>query len=107
MYFLEKISCLFYLKLHIIYIEKAIHKAKIEFSNKGIKAAAVTLFGGVDAAAFDDVIYFNYNFDVPAKYIDLTFDKPYMYVIRDKNSGEVWFTGTVYEGLDFSYNDYE
>ena len=89
------------------YIEKAIHKAKIEFSNKGIKAAAVTLFGGVDAAAFDDVIYFNYNFDVPAKYIDLTFDKPYMYVIRDKNSGEVWFTGTVYEGLDFSYNDYE
>ena len=29
--------------------------------------------------------------------IDVTFDKPYMYVIRDKDSGEVWFMGSVYE----------
>jgi len=33
-----------------------------------------------------------------AKKIDLTFDNPYMFVIRDKDTGEVWFTGTVYEG---------
>ncbi len=31
--------------------------------------------------------------------IDITFDKPYMFLIKDKNSGEVWFTGTVYEPL--------
>ena len=29
--------------------------------------------------------------------IDLDFDKPYMYIIRDKSTGEVWFAGTVYE----------
>lgn len=26
----------------------------------------------------------------------LTFDKPYIYLIRDKNSGEVWLTGSIY-----------
>ena len=40
---------------------------------------------------------FVYNFDVPVEVIDLTFDKPYMFIIRDKNTGEVWFVGTVYE----------
>ena len=39
---------------------------------------------------------FDYLFDVPVVTIDLTFDKPYMYIIRDKDTGEVWFTGTVY-----------
>ena len=29
--------------------------------------------------------------------IDITFDQPFLYVIRDKDTGEVWFTGTVYE----------
>lgn len=27
------------------------------------------------------------------------FDKPYMFIIRDKETGEIWFTGTVYETL--------
>jgi serine protease inhibitor len=86
------------------YIDKALHKAKIEFSNKGIKAAAVTIFGGVESAMVLEDLEFTYAFDVPAKYIDLTFNKPYMYIIRDKESGEVWFTGTVYEGSAFSWN---
>ena len=38
-------------------------------------------------------------YDVPVEEIDLTFDKPYMFIIRDKESGEVWFAGTVYEPL--------
>ena len=29
--------------------------------------------------------------------IDITFDKPFIYLIRDKNTGEVWFMGSVYE----------
>ena len=32
--------------------------------------------------------------------VDLTFDKPYMYLIRDVETGEIWFAGTVYEPLD-------
>ena len=34
---------------------------------------------------------------VPVETIDVTFDKPYMYIIRDKVDGEVWFVGSVYE----------
>ena len=78
------------------FIDKAIHKANIEFSNDGIKAAAATVMGGAGAA---HACNYDYEFDVPVEKIDVTFDKPYMYVIRDKDSGEVWFVGTVYEPL--------
>ena len=76
-----------------IYITTAKHKAMIEFSNEGIKAAATTMMGGAGAAG----CYFDYIYEVPVKKIDITFDKPYLYLIRDKDSGEVWFVGTVYE----------
>ena len=42
---------------------------------------------------------FDYLYDVPVEKIDLTFDKPYMFIIRNKETGEVWFAGTVYEPL--------
>ena len=78
------------------FINTAVHKATIEFSNDGIKAAAATTIGGLGAA--HDCFY-DYKYDVPVEKIDITFDKPYMFIIRDKDSGEVWFTGTVYEPI--------
>ena len=78
-----------------VYIDKAIHKANIEFSNDGIKASAATTLGGYGATGGG----FDYVFKIPVKDIDMTFDKPYMYIIRDKKSGEVWFMGTVYEPI--------
>ena len=80
------------------YIASAKHKANIKFSNDGIKASAATTFGGRGAAGGG----FKYYFDIPVKEIDLTFDRPYMYIIRDKDTGEVWFAGTVYEPLEYS-----
>ena len=77
------------------FISAAIHKADIDFSNDGIKAAAVTAFGGMGAGG-DDI--FEYKWEVPVEEIDLTFDKPFLFLIRDKSTGEVWFVGTVYEG---------
>ena len=76
------------------YINTALHSANIEFTQDGIKAAAATFLGGAGAG-----MPFDYQFEVPVKYIDLTFDKPYMFLIKDKGNGEVWFTGTVYEPL--------
>ena len=76
-------------------INKATHKANIEFSNEGIKAAAVSTLGGFGGAGCG----FVYNYDVPVETIDLTFNNPYLFLIRDKNTGEVWFVGTVYEPL--------
>ncbi len=67
------------------------HKANIEFSNEGIKAAAATMMGGLGAASCG----FEHLYEVPVEKIDLTFDKPYIFLIRDKNSGEVWFVGKV------------
>ena len=74
-------------------IDKAIHKANIELSNDGIKASAATAMGGAGAARGP---YFEHLFKVPVKDIDVNFNKPYMFIIRDKESGEVWFAGTVY-----------
>lgn len=77
-------------------IDKAIHKATVELSNDGIKASAATSVGGYGATHGPQ---FEHLFKVPVKDIDVTFDKPYMFIIRDKDSGEVWFAGTVYEPI--------
>lgn len=80
-------------------IKDATHKANIEFTQDGIKAAAASSAGGLGAGGG-----FDYSFDVPVEEIDLTFDKPYMFIIMDKNTKEVWFAGTVYEPLTWSKN---
>lgn len=74
-------------------IGKAVHKANIDFSNDGIKAAAATAAGGLGSTGGG----FNYSFKIPVEKVDVTFDRPFIYLIRDKNSGEVWFAGTVYD----------
>jgi len=78
------------------YIGFAKHQANIEFSNEGVRASATTThgqYGGGGLASFE------YKWDVPIVKIDLTFDNPFMYLIRDKNTGEIWFAGMVYEPL--------
>lgn len=76
------------------YISQAKHKANIEFTQDGIKASAATLaYGSGGGESFD------YLYDIPVEKIDLTFDKPYMFIIRNKETGEVWFVGTVYKPL--------
>jgi len=71
-----------------VYVSEALHKADIEFTEKGVKAAAVTVFimGGLGAAMPRQ--------EFP---VELRIDKPFMFVIRDKNSKDIWFTGTVYQ----------
>lgn len=75
------------------YIQVAVHKADIDFSNDGIRAAAATaLVGGMGAGGLER---FDYKWDVPVKEVNMTFDQPFMFLIIDKGTGEVWFTGTV------------
>lgn len=68
-----------------LYVNDAIHKADIEFSEEGIRAAAVTTF------MLDSKALISEN-DV----INVNIDKPFLFVIRDKETGEVWFVGSVY-----------
>ncbi len=72
-----------------LYVSDAIHKADIEFSEEGVKAAAVTVVYLSEATAIAE----------ETKFISLTFDKPFMFVIRDKDTGENWFVGSVYEPI--------
>ncbi len=70
-----------------VYVDTAIHKTKIELNEKGTKAAAVTYFG---TRAYGML---------PEDYetIDIKFNKPFIYMIREKNTGELLFFGTVFE----------
>lgn len=69
-----------------LYVSDALHKADIEFAEKGTKAAAATVIIMQDLAMMEE-----------DEYIELNFDKPFLYLIRDKNTEEIWFAGTVYE----------
>ena len=70
-----------------MYITDALHKADIEFTEKGVKAAAVTIImGGFNGMGG--------RLDEP---VDIIINKPFMFIIRDKNTKDIWFTGTVYE----------
>ncbi len=70
-----------------LYVSDALHKANIDFTEKGVKAAAVTVIVMTDKAMIA----------APTKPEKIKIDKPFLYVIRDKNTGEIWFVGTVYE----------
>lgn len=68
-------------------VDQAIHQAMIDFSEKGIKAAAVTVF----------MIKANGMFMEPEEIHYVTIDHPFLFVIRDKETKETWFIGTMYE----------
>ncbi len=70
-----------------IYVNKAIHKHHIEFSEKGTKAAAVTYFGMAKATAVMK----------EPRIIKLDFNKPFVYMIRESETKEILFFGVVQE----------
>ncbi len=69
-----------------VYVSKAIHKTHIELSETGTKAAAVTYFEMDLAAVLPE----------EKEQINITFNKPFMYIIRDVETKEMLFVGTVY-----------
>lgn len=71
-----------------LWVGGALHKANIDFTEKGAKASAVTVISMTDEA----IELVNKN-----KPIEIKIDKPFMYLIRDKKTSEIWFVGTVYK----------
>ena len=69
-----------------IYVGNALHKASIDFTEKGIKAVASTVIATYDMM--------RYSKEQPK---EITINKPFLYAIRDKNKNEIWFVGTVYK----------
>ena len=70
-----------------LFVSDALHKADIDFTEKGIKAAAVTAMILQNTAIIEE----------PTSLEVIKIDKPFMYFIQDKNTKEIWFVGTVYE----------
>lgn len=72
-----------------LYVGDAIHKANIDLSEEGIKAAAVTIFMMEGGGEGDE--------EIEWEYIHVYIDKPFLFIIRDVDTGDIWFTGTVYK----------
>ena len=70
-----------------LFVSDALHKANIDFTEKGIKAAAVTAMILQNTAIIEE----------PTSPEVIKIDKPFMYFLQDKNTKEIWFVGTVYE----------
>ena len=62
------------------------HKSNIDFSEKGLKAASATVVELLCGAAFID----------SKQILDIVIDRPFMFVLREKNSNTILFLGTVY-----------
>lgn len=77
-----------------LYVSKSIHKTHIELSENGTKAAAVTAFIVDKAAAFP----------MEKEIINIEFNKPFIYIIKEKKSDNIWFFGAVYEPMKWADN---
>lgn len=73
----------------------AIHDAKINIYSDTIELDKEENQNNID----DYEIDFDYKFDVPIEEIDLTFDRPFLFLVRDKETNEIWLTGTIYSPL--------
>lgn len=71
-------------------INAATHKTKFALSEEGIKAAAVTIVGGYGSGGGPRPIPSSVS-------VVISINKPFMYLVRDVETGEIWFLGTVYE----------
>ena len=70
-----------------LYVGTAIHKTYIDLNESGTRAAAVTYFG-VDAMGLPDE---------KGESVEIKFNRPFVYMIRDSKTKEILFFGAVYE----------
>lgn len=70
-----------------LYVSDAVHKTYIDLNEVGTKAAAVTYFGMKDFAAIEEK---------DKKVVEIKFNKPFIYMIRDQKTKELLFFGAVY-----------
>lgn len=70
-----------------LYVGQAVHKTHIDLSENGTKAAAVTYFG----------MFKNTALPQQKEQLNIKFDRPFLYLIKENNNNNIWFFGTVYE----------
>ncbi len=70
-----------------LYVSDAIHKANIDLAEKGVKASATT------------VIIVSKNAISTKENVEIKFNKPFIFIIRDKNNNDIWFVGSILKGM--------
>ena len=70
-----------------LYVGEAIHKTHIDLNEKGTKAAAITYFG----------MFKNTSIIMEKENIEIEFNRPFIYIIKDSKTNEMLFFGVVYE----------
>ena len=70
-----------------LYVSEALHKIDIEFTEKGVEAATVTIFVMTESAYIPRL----------AQSVNIIIDKPFRFIIIDKMAKNIWFTDSVYE----------
>lgn len=70
-----------------LYVSDVLHDSKVEFSEKGVKAAAATVI----------VMKDNAMIVADKEPLRIKFDKPFIYVIKDNKTNAIWFVGAVFE----------
>jgi serpin B len=76
-------------------ISGVVHKTFIELGETGTKAAAVTVLTFDDNAIAMD----------PPEVVEVNFDKPFVYLIKDTDSEEVLFFGVMYSPTKYKEGD--
>ena len=76
-------------------ISNMLHKTFIELSEYGTKAAAVTVVT-FDATSLPEA---------KPEVVEINFDKPFVYLIKDSDSDEILFYGVVYSPTEYGEND--
>ena len=69
------------------YVDEAVHKSYVKVDESGTKAAAITFFGTKDNAAPPS----------GKEFINIVFDKPFIFIIKDTKTNEIAFFGVVYK----------
>ncbi len=71
-----------------LFVGDALHKSNIDFSEEGVKASASTVMSILEKSA---------EFEDENKLIEININRPFLFLIKDKLTNEIWFVGTVFE----------
>eukprot|EP00833_Pecoramyces_ruminatium_P002311 jgi/Orpsp1_1/1176343/evm.model.c7180000057256.1 len=70
-----------------LFVSDASHKANVEFYEEGMRLEAGTYMLASRTS----------QRPVPSYPVEIRIDKPFMFIVRDKNQKDIWFTGAIYK----------
>lgn len=76
-----------------LYVSEAVHKATIDLKEQGVKASASTA-----------IVVQKNSVELEENFVKIDFNKPFIFVIKDKKTDDVWFVGSIMKLGDIEEN---